>query len=536
MELYRRDDGSWFASQENYTRDLLLRNLGPNPEEWGVRKVPLGKEEKFEEDVLEEKGEEEKTVASIRESQRIVGELIWLVTRCRPDVMFVVSQLASLSTRQPRRVQRMAPQVWKYLAATVTEGIHFPAGNPEEALLKVYTDASFGEEDSHGCVVIAWGGVPLLWKSSKQQLQSTSTAESELVEVMEGAVMMDALKVMIEEIQGERVQAWQYTDSSSALAIIVGETASWRTRHLRRRAKYLRWRVGRGDIVLRHTPGAKMIADLGTKALAAVKMNELKMMMGMMDQKDWMKAKERRLQTTHQDRRKSTEREISGGTGEVRRAIRLALAMAILAKAKGGEEEDRREEEVPMEFHQVVAIYTLMVMAVTLMGQWMIQNGFQAFHAPGSSAPQKSEPRVDVSPVEPGGEEDSDQDEEGPDGNDNDSLPSNFYDTPEPTPPSPEEVPFERSGLVVAGTGKRYHDSRWCQGMRNAARHYNVRVCRECLQRRAPWNPGRTTLYSVRPDEVMHTSLAHFRELYPGRPCLQYDQCRMCQPRHLNGD
>ena len=38
-----------------------------------------------------------------------------------------------------------------------------------------------------------------------------------------------------------------HTDSTAALAIPVGESASWKTRHLRRRAKSLRWRITCGD-------------------------------------------------------------------------------------------------------------------------------------------------------------------------------------------------------------------------------------------------------------------------------------------------
>ena len=52
-------------------------------------------------------------------------------------------------------------------------------------------------------------------------------------------------------------------------------------KHLRRRAKYVRWRIMKGEIIMRHLPGAEMIADLGTKALSAAKLRELKNLLGM---------------------------------------------------------------------------------------------------------------------------------------------------------------------------------------------------------------------------------------------------------------
>ena len=84
---------------------------------------------------------------------------------------------------------------------------------------------------------------------------------------------------------GKGSACWQYSDSASAIAIVGGDSASWRTRHLRKRARYMRWRVLSGDVILRHTPGNGMIADLGTKALAALKLEELKKAMGMTDRK-----------------------------------------------------------------------------------------------------------------------------------------------------------------------------------------------------------------------------------------------------------
>lgn len=87
--------------------------------------------------------EEQKTAPNMKEAQRIVGKLMWLVTRCRPDLMYPVSVMSMLSTRRPKRVQTMA-QVWKYLAATIEEVLGF---NNEEAMdVQTYTDASFGEE------------------------------------------------------------------------------------------------------------------------------------------------------------------------------------------------------------------------------------------------------------------------------------------------------------------------------------------------------------------------------------------------------
>jgi len=341
MELSRSHTGQWYAKQEAYTKDLLLRNLGPDQEKWPRRRIPVAREE--EEDPTT-KEEPNRTPMEVREAQRVVGELIWLVTRCRPDIMYATSLMSTLTTRKPLKVMRMAYQVWCYLAGTLEEGLAF-RGTTED--LMVYTDASFGEEDAHGCVVVQWGEDPLVWRSSRQGMLTTSTAEAELVEVMEGAVTTEALRVMVEELVDGPVRCWQFTDSSAALTIIVSDTASWRTRHLRKRARFLRWKALRGDVLMRHQPGSEMVADVGTKPLSAVKLKEHKQRLGMD-----IKENEVKLKHNHKEKNEVKKTQHEG-------RLRLALMMALIARGKAQfDEED--EDEGQNAFEWMMIIYTVL--------------------------------------------------------------------------------------------------------------------------------------------------------------------------------
>ena len=69
--------------------------------------------------------------------------------------------------------------------------------------INIYTDSSFGET-CHGCVLVT---ALLLWKSGKQSALSLSTAEPDLIELMEGAASGEAVKVVVEEIRGTRVRS-----------------------------------------------------------------------------------------------------------------------------------------------------------------------------------------------------------------------------------------------------------------------------------------------------------------------------------------
>ncbi|CAL1136815.1 unnamed protein product [Cladocopium goreaui] len=177
-ELWRREDGAWLMTQTNYIKDLLKRNLGADPTTWPTRKIPLVKEP----EVIEG---EEKTPMAVKEAQRVIGELVWITARSRPDLAFTVSKLASLITKSPMQVVQLVKPVWYYLAATMDQGLIFQ-NNMGEKQLNVYTDASYSDI-SFGCHLILWGSSLLLWKAGKQPIQAASTAEAELVEVLEGA-------------------------------------------------------------------------------------------------------------------------------------------------------------------------------------------------------------------------------------------------------------------------------------------------------------------------------------------------------------
>ena len=272
MELWRMKDGSWKATQVGYTTDLLKRNLGEDVTQWPTRRVPVSKD-------VEEVAEDEKTPEDVRTAQRVVGELVWLSTRVRPDLMYVVAKLSSGITKFPKGVKLLASQVWAYLAGTLHQGLEF-RNDLDENSLNVFADASFGDQ-CQGCTLIQWGSSPILWKSSRQALMSSSTAEAELIELLESVNAGEAVRVVIEEITNRECFAKAHTDSTSALATAVGESGSWKTRHLRRRAQALRWRVTKGDRVARHIPGAENPSDIGTKALGTEKLEKFKARIGM---------------------------------------------------------------------------------------------------------------------------------------------------------------------------------------------------------------------------------------------------------------
>ena len=141
--------------QEDYIQDVLDRN-GVK----GVASTPMSRD-------LSDPGPEENiTAEEVQAAQRIVGELMWLVTRCRVDLAYTVAKMASQVARTPRWVVQVGEQALKYLNGAKEEGLLFSVDTGTDlngrvgAGLEVATDASFapGGGLSHGCVMVKWMG------------------------------------------------------------------------------------------------------------------------------------------------------------------------------------------------------------------------------------------------------------------------------------------------------------------------------------------------------------------------------------------
>ena len=214
-------------------------------------------------------------------AQSLTGELAWMAQRCRPDLCYVVSIMASLTTRDPVRVAAIGRKALAYLNYTKSWRLSFWSGG--SPTLATYTDSSYAPDGdrSHGGAVTFWGTCPVAWRSSRQQLVTTSSAETELVAAHHGCQQMesiDALLMDMGETPGQRVI---YVDNAAAITLATSEGGSWKTRHLKVRHRALRQRVEQGWVDVVYCPGDQQLADGLTKLLASQRMNLLMQFWGL---------------------------------------------------------------------------------------------------------------------------------------------------------------------------------------------------------------------------------------------------------------
>eukprot|EP00439_Symbiodinium_sp_Y106_P026580 s3624_g3.t1 len=275
MELQRstENDPVIQLTQQGYVTELLRLHRVKKTQ---LDKVPITRELTVNPEKLQACDPEK-----IREAQQITGEVLWMSQRTRPDLSYTTSIMASLCTKCPEQTIAIGAKVLGYLQRTMDYGLVIKWSNKG---LTMFCDAAFAPQGahSHSGWLVTYGGVPIVWRSGRQTMITLSTAESELLSLLDGAVATKGVEAILADI-GEVVEDRELaSDSTSALSISSG-SSSWRTRHLRIKAGWLSEQLSHGLFRATHCPGATQPADLLTKALSSMRMEMLLGIWGIAD-------------------------------------------------------------------------------------------------------------------------------------------------------------------------------------------------------------------------------------------------------------
>ena len=285
-ELHRVPGGVEMG-QEGFINELLrsYNHCGARSKIQGPRETLILTDEEeralIEAQPVDTTGKEE----IIKEAQRRVGELLWLTSRSRPDLQHSVSIMSSRITRCPELVNKVGERILDYLCETVSYRLSFVYHEEKENDFDVYTDSSFAPSGgrSHGSCAVFYNDCAIAWRAARQQLCTLSTAESELLEAVEGTVLGRATKGLIDELTGQDLKMNLLVDNAAAVTLLGSSSGSWRTRHLRLRSNWLRELILSKTVNLKHQPGEGQRADLGTKPFSRARLEQLVKMWGIVD-------------------------------------------------------------------------------------------------------------------------------------------------------------------------------------------------------------------------------------------------------------
>ena len=285
FEIEAINDGGFKISQTKYEAEMLQR--------WNVTRSAEYPQFKTTEEDENPTELQDIDANQIKQAQAVAGALLWLSTRTRPDLSVGVATVCRLATRNPVRAVEIGMNLMEYVKGN-PGGLLYPNGVPGNVwgereqlkiarhprLLEVMADIAFGTGTKHRSIqgiATFFGGCIISWNSSIQPFVTHSTAESELVAYCDALNVGRSTEAMLCAMLGEpsgtsSIERVIYGDNLAAIGLASGTGGtSWRTRHLRIRASYvkeaLEGQAPGGVWRLIHLRGVDLVADGLTKPL-----------------------------------------------------------------------------------------------------------------------------------------------------------------------------------------------------------------------------------------------------------------------------
>ena len=250
------------VGQASYAKELISRHGRQQPRACPGPKV--------EAEVLET----EIAPEDVKVAQQLVGEILWLTVRTRPDLAYVTSWMGRHVAKAPKLVKQVAMHALGYLQETADYALVYGPCEPSELLEVVaYSDASHAPQGGRGCqgILVQWGGATVQWEAKAQPFAALSSTEAELIGYVDALTMGESFGAIVNALESNRLALeGQYRlrgDNLSGLQLLSAPDGPWRTRHLRLRSFVLRERIANRDWVVEHIPGAELCVDLLTKPI-----------------------------------------------------------------------------------------------------------------------------------------------------------------------------------------------------------------------------------------------------------------------------
>lgn len=199
---------------------------------------------------------------------QILGKLLYVSTKTRPDICFAVGIL-SRHMHAPRPVHWNAlKRVLRYLSGTRSYGLVI---RPTDMIVRAHADADWAggtDRKSISGFFVSLGGVPVMWRSGKQTCTALSSTEAEYVSLSTCAREVHWLLKLCAELGIHQTEAVSIFQDNSGSCSWANDSANFgRTKHIDVRLHFVRDLVQNGKIEIKQVPTDKMLADMLTKPL-----------------------------------------------------------------------------------------------------------------------------------------------------------------------------------------------------------------------------------------------------------------------------
>ena len=205
-----------------------------------------------------------------RRFHSIVAKLIYVGTRARTDILLALSFLCGRVSSPTEQDEKKLQRLLSYLNSTIDLPLRLGADSLNQFV--TWVDASFAvhpDMRSHTGGVISFGRGGLICKSKKQNINTKSSTEAELIGASDYLPNTLYVKLFMEAQGYPITKAIFHQDNESAIKMEQNGKASCgqRSRHIDIRYFFITDHSKRNSIHITHCPTDDMLADFFTKPL-----------------------------------------------------------------------------------------------------------------------------------------------------------------------------------------------------------------------------------------------------------------------------
>lgn len=214
--------------------------------------------------------EEQRHMATVT-FRSILGSLIYLSTRTRPDISTAVSMLGKFQADPAPCDWKALKHLLRYLKGTVAYGVNLCNSNVCDGL-QAYSDADWARDESarrsRSGILITYEDSPIFWISKMQAATATSTTEAEFSALGTCVREISWLRQLLTDIGSpESGHTTIYQDNLGAIRWSEDVQGLRRVKYVGIKYHVVRSKVDSGDVTVIFTSSATNRTDSLTKIL-----------------------------------------------------------------------------------------------------------------------------------------------------------------------------------------------------------------------------------------------------------------------------
>ena len=259
---FTRDSGSAWLSKKSYTMDVLKRF---GMEQCKAIDTPMST------GTLAGLNQDNSGKFDTSMYQELIGCLLFLSTRTRPDISACVGILCRFSANPTKLNWVQLKRILRYLNGTINFALRI--GESSETKLRAFSDSDWARDrvdrKSTTGVLLRLSASTLCWKTAKQNSVALSTTEAEHIALSEATKLVIWMRRLLAELGCHQKDGTEISEDNQG-AIVWSTEGVRNAKHISIRRNFVKENVEKEVIQVVFCPTENMTADILTKPLGRI--------------------------------------------------------------------------------------------------------------------------------------------------------------------------------------------------------------------------------------------------------------------------